>query len=514
MVTFDEAKNTGNACLQSAKDFLTASEKLNDGKVPHICFHLALLALEDLGKANLIEAEYLFNNSETSKDFKPDFIDHEKKLFWALCAGLFMSGRQVTRQELEEYSQMAKTLHDRRLETLYINPTNPLLPVDKIEQKEVDLIISFVRVKIEMQETRQLTNINDEENYTLLWFFKAADDTEKAKLIFSAPSFAKLEELGETKLWLNWLKDTFDKNDLENKELLKKELERPQPPEGEELDPKWKIRIKLQSPSHSIKQKELNNFNSVSQWYKLFMGDKKKNELILEVILSKNVSIYSLWAAGWDVSKMFIISLNIGSRGVFWWNTPRDVDRYYEDIEDLENKGAMVRPVLQKRLQLAWHELHQVLKENDLAVTGLIFTLVIAANKQQTAAFVHYSSALGLWAKTDVHFHFEVNAFEEFFQSFKVGLIEWGLWDGKADLVEVAKLVLNKQLTTTENLEKTLLIGINMTHGEIQSTEQITLTEVFAMKLYCDLLFLELAQRKLDKEGRPKALVSTSAIND
>ena len=117
----------------------------------------------------------------------------------------------------------------------------------------------------------------------------------------------KLAELGSSRDWINWLKETFDQNEEENRKLAEQELQRKRPEGQEALEEKWRITIRLYSASHSIRQKVLNTWNNASDWIKLtsVSGPMHKNELLLEFTFTKQVSMHQVWWQSWGLALPF-----------------------------------------------------------------------------------------------------------------------------------------------------------------------------------------------------------------
>ena len=80
-----------------------------------------------------------------------------------------------------------------------------------------------------------------------------------------------------------------------------------------------------------------------------------------------------------------------------------------------------------------------------------------------------------------------MNAFDEFHKSLKAAMQALGDWDGESDFSEaVCKQF--ERLGEMQDLTKTLELGRGL-EADMKRERQhpVTLTEVLAMKLYCDL---------------------------
>src|SRR5262249_31865734 len=97
------------ACFENARDLLRAAKRvLDDEKLPNIAFHLAILALEEVGKAALLGARGVAHSVEDETDFADNRLDdHVFKLFWALWTPSFARGN-VSKEEFENLRGMAR----------------------------------------------------------------------------------------------------------------------------------------------------------------------------------------------------------------------------------------------------------------------------------------------------------------------------------------------------------------------------------------------------------------------
>jgi hypothetical protein len=109
-----------------------------------------------------------------------------------------------------------------------------------------------------------------------------------------------------------------------------------------------------------------------------------------------------------------------------------------------------------------------------------------------------YALALTLFSKLDIHFRVEPNAFNEFFKALKAALIAFGDWDGKSDLKEA---ILNqfKGLGDFKELDAIIQTGIDFDPSQGGNPPNITLTEIAAMKLYCDVYIQLKAKEYMEK---------------
>jgi hypothetical protein len=60
-----------------------------------------------------------------------------------------------------------------------------------------------------------------------------------------------------------------------------------------------------------------------------------------------------LWYFGWGIARHFVVALNIGTMGFWWWRMPEQISRYYESLEDLD-RAAKVGLESSPSLRVDW----------------------------------------------------------------------------------------------------------------------------------------------------------------
>lgn len=502
----DELKKVHQAIIRNADDLVKAAKAL-PSTLDHVRYHLAVLALEEVGKADLIGMRSAASELGRPTEMIDNSIeDHIKKLFWAIWGPSF--GREIiTRQQIELTRGLATRLHEKRLHYLYVDPDDALLPEDKVDHSEVENLVSLAEARVGMAKARGPLQVDESKTEDVRWFINATDDPDKRNQIFGNKSMNKLAELGETGAWICWLREVFTRHEGEMRALTDKELARERPEGEEAMKEKWRLKVRIYSHSHSVKQKALNKWNDVVMWIKLrATGHKvysasKKDEMVCEFTLPKAVPAQALWDHGWGISRMFVTALNIGTRGFFWWYVPQDTRRFYEEIWDIEaNAGVGIEA--KPSLELNWGNL--VLTEHDMNIAAVVFGYLLRIRgEEREKPFNAYITGLTFFSKIDWHFRFESNAFEQFFVSLKTALEVNGHWDGNAATLKAAAVAqLTPMLKKTDNLEATIELGLQLDQAKTTGHfPAITLTEVMAIKLYCDLYFTRLANEALRAEG-------------
>ena len=497
--TMKHWREVRKACLENAQELLNSARTLKGKNTTHIRYHLAVLAMEEVGKVGLLSVEFSRQMLDEN-DFEPNLAldNHVKKLFWAIFTP-FIEQTRLTKEEFESYRGLAKDIHGRRLESLYTNPQIPLLPKDRVVEEEADNLIRFAESRLNLERGYDISDIPDEPRLDdFNWFYSASNDQEKRRHIFSTTSLDKLADLGNVHEWIKWLREEFTKSEEESREILRREMAKGVVGGVEGDEPKWKVKFRVYSASHSIRRKGLNKWNGIAgSFMKLDNPNKqRKNEIICELTLGKRVPVRALWDTALGITRSFVAALNIGSMGLFWWHVDKDITRFYEKILDIEN-DAEPRVSISPQLSVDWG--HQALTEDDAIETHRVFGFLLKPNRfseQKRHALEIYLTGLVLTSKIDIHLRLEASAFEYFFKALKTLFAASGDWDGHTDLKLAVETQLNQILPTITELSDYLELGMRLERRD-SLFKPITLTEVVGMKFYCDSYFILLARREI-----------------
>ena len=496
--TLENCRKLRAACLENAEALVNSAKTLEGENTAHIRYNLAALALEEVGKAVIFQMNAFGATSDRDDDqLNISTDDHVKKLFWVFFSPLIEQGR-FTRDYIETYRGMARGIHERRLGTLYTDSQNPLLPQDRMEEEEADSLVRLCVTRIKMEKGVELSDVPDASKLEVLqWFRTASDDPEKRRYFFSKDSLDKLAELGDLFEWMEWLRHDFTIAEEESRELLLQELEK-EPIDGVEgNEPKWKVKFRIYSESHSVRQRALNAWNRDSDFIMKLHSSNNSNELICEFIMPKSVHFRALWGTARWRCREFVAALNIATSGLFWWHVDRDIARFYERIWDLEN-DIEARPNISPQLSIDWG--HLSLTEENLANTRFVFGYLlkdIRTTPRKREAIENYLTGLALLSKNDIHLRLEPNAFAYFFTALKTLLLVSGDWDGVTDLKSAVVDQLG-EFFPPQNLNNYIDWGMQLENRDNPSM-RITLSEVIQMKNYCDIYINLLAVREFDR---------------
>ncbi len=487
MSEFDKIRPVYEACVANADRLLSSAKQLSKPEQRHIAFHLAVMALEEIGKASMILTQLgphgtnADDESETETELK-GLDNHERKLFWALWTPSMATG-SLSVEEFRELQGMAKRLHEERLDSLYVDASVPRF---EITEAYLDRVLSMTTSRVEMEKAQPLKEPDQAKRDKLEWFTTAFEDSQLRGFILSSESMAKLAEAkGDSNQWISWLKEQIDSLNAKNQELLQKELNKSQGTPGPNDIPKWRIKVRFHTPTHIIRQKNLEQWNKVSKWIQLYKT-KDSSELVVFLTLNSSVPIQAIWDVSYTLCNLFAIALSIAAVGIFWWYVPSFTARFYEEAFDIENEASFVfERIPPIRLQLDVRKL----APQELLRAGVILGHMVRGSLQHREAYKHYYQALALIGKNDIFSQFEVNIAVEFLAALREGLRAFGDWNGESETLNAAieKVLADWSDSDARDHFRKLIDSVAGAAAQQQLSQPILLDDAMKMKALCDL---------------------------
>ena len=148
-----EAVQAIEVCRRHAKDAFEGAKLLREHGKPNFAYHLATIALEELGKGQLFGMRSFAKDEDDSWHLK-QIDDHIKKLFWALW-GQFLDVAKPDPKEIDRLRDLATIIHENRLSGLYVevdpNPNNFVAPADLVTDDVLDPLMGLVESKLAME---------------------------------------------------------------------------------------------------------------------------------------------------------------------------------------------------------------------------------------------------------------------------------------------------------------------------------------------------------------------------
>ncbi len=483
------------ACIDHAHALLDSARAVQAANHPNVAYHLAALALEEIGRRELIAVQCLASKRPDGPAWPAKHTqDHIKKLFWCFFGGIF-GYQPLTGQALEELTGMATSIHSTRLAGLYVqNDEDGLtIPEEAITAEQCSKLIELAAMRLGMAEAQKLRDQIPEKEVDLQsWFLRSTEDPEKRRMIFSGGSMAKLAELHSSTAWVTWLRQQFDNADAESRTAAEAELRRSRNLPTEGKSEKWRLRIRIISASHSLRGKELTQWNMSVKGIGLKVA--KKNELIVELILKDNVPVEGLWNFGWGLARHFVVALNIGTMGFWWWRMPEQISRYYDSLHDLEKGMGLVLdriPVL----KVDWGE-NRVLTAEDLNRVAACFAALPGPDKSdQHTAFNYYAGGLTLLSLNDIHWQCESMVFGNFFECLRALMAENGDWKEGMSFRDSMLRFLDEMFPKMDERDQFADLCGRFESKNVEGAV-VTLKEASFMKLFCDAYFMRLLKSR------------------
>jgi hypothetical protein len=391
---------------------------------------------------------------------------------------------------------LATRLHTKRLAGLYVEvgPDGLSIPGEQVPKDEAERILSLAEARLELAQNATLQEGRTKGEIEMqAWFLSTTQDPERRKLVFSGKSFDKLAELGSAKQWMCWLKDGFEKAEAANRELAQTELER-----GRQLISggtaavvsKWKVRIRLHTNSHSVRQGALNYWNERVTWIKLTAVQNQKDQLILELHLSDQVPIQSLWHLAFGIARSFVTAINIGTMGFWFWRTPTQVNKFYETIDDVTNKSKLTLEY-QPSLKPDWGE-NRALTPQDIEKTIAAFVCLPGPGEaERHVPYNHYLGGLTFLSLNDVHWQCEVSILGNFLSSHRAMMEAIGELPAGEVFSDVMTAFLANFLPEEEEDRVRMLELCRAFEQDRLAREQVTLKDAVFAKLFCDAYFMQ-----------------------
>jgi AbiV family abortive infection protein len=500
------------ACVDHARALLDSAKAVRAAGHHNIAFHLAALVLEEIGRRELIAVQALASQRPDPPAWPERHgQDHIKKLFWCFFGGSFVH-EDISGKRLEEFSALAESIHETRLAGLYVDTAEDgiSIPRQAVTPEECNRLINLATARLGMAESeKRRTHIAADEVELQTWFLTAAEDPEKTRLIFSKSALAKLGELKDAKAWALWLKEQFDSADAAARAAVEAELKRSRNLPGKGTKNKWKIRVRILGASHSIRPKALSAWNRQVEWIKLVSVGKR--ELIVELILKDNISVEALWWFGRGLARHFVVALNIGTMGFWWWRLPEQVSRYYESIEDLEKK-MKIFVERSPALTMDWGE-NRVLTAEDLQrVAACMAALPSPDQRDRHKAYNYYTAGLTFLSLNDIHWQCESNVFGNFLECLKAMMEESGDWKPEISFSEAMLRFLDDMFPGMEERGRIAELCARFEAKNLEGIA-VTLRDAVFMKLFCDAYFMRGAKQKPRSRRTDSAVAKASATS-
>jgi AbiV family abortive infection protein len=489
----DQTNRDVEACLAHAHDLLRAAKRvLQDEQLPKIAFHLTVLALEETGKGALLGARAIVRAAENETIFIDNRLDdHPFKLFFALWTPSLAGGKDITREEFEHLRRLAKTMHEDRLAAMYVSPNHGDSPLMDVGEKRArDLLeLAETRLAIEMSRDRQAIDLSGDS--VTRWFLEAANEPEKRELIFGQKALDKLAELGHMRDWMVWLKEQFDQAEMQGRDNLQRELARTIPDVRDGVAPKWKVAIRLFSPSQSIRNRAIRSWNQQPSWIRLFTVNNEKHAVDVEFTFREAVSVRALGPLSYGAARMFVAAMNIGCNGFWWWQRAEQTEKFYQRLTDLKAPDGMMLDLrMHQGPRFEWQR--RALDDADLQRVALCLGTIARLDEPIHKGVIDpYLAGLALFAKSDLHLNLAPQASQHLAACLLEAMRYFGDWDGTDEALPGAISGFFRPLFKQSEDEQKVLNQLHQLRRQPPDLIGITLERAAILKVLCDAYLIK-----------------------
>jgi len=487
----DQTKQDIEACFRNARDLLRAAKRLlEDERLPNISFHLAVLALEEVGKAVMLGTRDVMRAVDGETIFVDKRLDdHVFKLFWALWTPSFARGN-VSREEFESLRGLAKTMHEDRLGAMYVAPDREAgrASLQEMDEQRVRQVVELTEARLGMEASRDWQAIDLGAGSIMRWFLDATNDPEKRNLIFGQKAFDKLAELGQMREWMAWLKEQFDQAEVMGRDSLQRELARVVPDWSERGEPKWQIVIRLFSCGQSIRNRAIRSWNDRPTWIRMSAVHNDSQAVDVEFTYHEAVSAQALAPMSYRAARMFVAAMNIGSLGGFWWWHPAEqTEKFYQRLTDLKAEpGVKIGLNMHAWPKFEWKR--EALDDSALQRIGLCFGMVARLEPPVYQGVIDaYLTGLALIGKSDLHLNFALQAAERFTTCLLEAMRHFGNWDGTDEHLPTAVSGFFRPLFKQPEDEHELIGLLRRLRQQPLNITDITLEKAAILKFFCDV---------------------------
>jgi AbiV family abortive infection protein len=426
-------------CCDHARDLIESAERVlsGDRPIPNISFHLVLLALEEIGKAELLAAREVSIGYRNVNGIDKRLDDHAFKLLWGLWSPSFKSSRAIDPEKFRELEEFSRHAHQQRLAALYVgtdaDAEGVSAPKDAVQLSEVTSLLAIAKQNLRYVLAGDSPDV-EAPNELMLYFWDVIADVDMQRRLFSDPFIAKYTELsGDACAWIQWAKDEFKKIKQQEQDLLAAELSRVVE-EGVSHKNRWRMKMRVFCISHSIRANVLSAWNDGMPAAKLHFVNNA--EMFLELTLGNQFKISEVQPAGQAMSNLILAALNAGTAGYFWHERPQTSAKYFEKIEDLDNPGMKIKLSGGFDLQRQWLDPANckkliILEEKHLD-HAVKCALMFLQMKEEEAELIFrpYLTGLTMLGKSDAFFSLDQHTIQAFHIALEQALKHFGDWDG------------------------------------------------------------------------------------
>jgi AbiV family abortive infection protein len=478
------------ACVEHARHLLESAKLVQNSGRQNIAYHLATLALEEMGRREILQIREMADRSGEAPAWQSKATqDHTKKLFWCLY-GIGQISDVSDQKLFLEKREAAADIHAIRLSGLYVESTDSGLnvPSEAISAKQSDALIRLAEAVVSVGESAKPRDVSKEEIELQSWLLNAFDNPELRKWLLNKASIESLRASNDVAAWARKVRSDIETSNAELQKLLETEMRKAPNSLGRGNKERWKIQFKLRTAANTIRAKPLKKWNEKVKWIKFYpqQGALSKEELIAEITLGDNFPIASLQSVATSFSIQLVMALNLATSGFWWWPLPPNQQRVYERIRDLENN-----------LDLKVEDRSFEVFTSDAPLTDVhmdnlaqCFAALPDPKEKRTEAYQHYLGGLTFIALNCVQLRSEDQAFANFVRSFRLFMEDANFLEKDESTDHAAGRFIDEKFPELDPPERESLLSlIRALHQRPQTSFSAKLGDVYFMKLLCETIF-------------------------
>jgi AbiV family abortive infection protein len=417
-------------CLDHAQGFIDAARRVGASDFPHIVYHLSILALEEVGKSNMIAGQLATGETMENGWIDKALESHRRKLQWAIWSPI----DRIDPKDFEAARDFAERAHEMRLSSLYVDAKAELtdIPASEVVTKvDAEQLLELAQARLDFERASGTPDPEaSSTDEVLCWFLDKMADPIQSRQLLSKPFIEHYHAVGnDARAWIIWAREEFDRREQEAVALLQAELAKP----GaaiENAKPKWRANATVFTPSHSLRPKVLKSWNEKIDAVQL-LWTGKKDQLTMQITLLDNTPLSALSGRAISLAKLVVACLNIGSIGYFWFKRPGFEQVIFDQVLDIENGS---------RLQIEardsfWGDNRAAALSDEQIGHAITCMMAFAPLSEADAEpiFRPYFDGLALIAKSDVFYSVDDLARRAFVGCLAGAFFHYEGWDGKEE---------------------------------------------------------------------------------
>lgn len=479
-------------CLGNARNLVAEARILYEASRYPRAYFLAVTALEEIGKVTLLVAHLGGRLTKPSqlRTFHQHFLDR-RYLLASTLLNVDLKATYGIKETFKDHLSFSQWLGWKSKDLLQVQVYEEAgftFPDERIAKEDTEGVIRLVesRIEIERERTAHLKkheDLTNEEKGLLDWLHEQSEDREYLAFMNSPVALDKLGSAQDIFGWLKTLKALWEDQIAKDASRIRI---------TGEGDMRWYVEADFWAYSHTVGDQALQWWNEHSDRMKLRKIDSKK--MTARFVLPELRDDNELYQRATMIALLWLISLNVGSFGHFWWPPPA-WPFPYRKLYDLKRK-TNVSISFNRKSDKQWND--GELTVQDMRRTAHVF---VGLNKLDPVYFQLYSMAATLLTAETIEFNFYTEVFSNFYRLIE-RFVKVALFKEKAGKLELDKLKKGllqlgiSQPIVDEFGELYKVRGRDAMHA-LGKEKELTFEEAGKCKIICDVMLYKYCEREV-----------------